>query len=304
MKARGLAIGVALSTALAAPGLAKDDEPVYAASSPWTLDYDTDSCALRRMFGDGDDSIYLELIRFGPGPKLQALVASNRMKPRNPGKFKYRFDPAEAEWNDVDWAPTIKTDNGFAGVIFMPSLIRASEDRNPTQVTERRPDLSSLDTRDAEREFAAQTERLAIRGAFRERIVLRLGSMAQPIAALNECIAELMTHWDIDLEAHKTLTRMATPLDFEKAARMVSYPPKMAEKRMPGIVNVRLSIDETGRVSRCRVQMPLSDPEFEASSCADIQHAFEFEPALDKDGKPIASFWTRAVVFQSAFIGR
>ena len=43
--------------------------------------------------------------------------------------------------------------------------------------------------------------------------------------------------------------------------------------------------------------MPLSDPAFEESSCADIQHAFEFEPALDKDGKPMPSYWTTRVVF-------
>lgn len=121
------------------------------------------------------------------------------------------------------------------------------------------------------------------------------------MTALHDCVDELVTHWGIDVEAHKTLTRPALPIDMAAAASMVGYPPKMLRQRMPGLVNVRLAIDEAGRVTACHIQMPLSDPEFAASSCADIQHAFEFEPALDKDGKPIASYWVTRVVFQ---IGR
>jgi hypothetical protein len=43
--------------------------------------------------------------------------------------------------------------------------------------------------------------------------------------------------------------------------------------------------------------MPMSDPEFEESSCADIQHAFEFEPALDNDGNPMKSYYITSVQF-------
>ena len=117
---------------------------------------------------------------------------------------------------------------------------------------------------------------------------------------LNECIDELMTHWGIDIEAHKTLTRSAAPIDLEQAARMIDYPPKMVQRSLQGLVNIRLDIDETGRVTDCHIQMPLSDPVFEESSCADIQHAFEFEPALDKDGKPLKSYYITSVRFQMA----
>lgn len=78
---------------------------------------------------------------------------------------------------------------------------------------------------------------------------------------------------------------------------MMDYPPKMLRRSMPGLVNVRLAIDERGLITACHIQMPLSDPEFEASSCADIQHALEFDPALDKDANPIASYWITTVIF-------
>ncbi len=55
MKLVSLTIGsvaVLLSTAPALPTAAQDGAGL-APSTPWTVDYDTDSCALRRMFGEG-----------------------------------------------------------------------------------------------------------------------------------------------------------------------------------------------------------------------------------------------------------
>jgi TonB family protein len=79
---------------------------------------------------------------------------------------------------------------------------------------------------------------------------------------------------------------------------MMDYPPKMLAKGMPGVVNVRLAIDERGNVAGCSIQMPLADPAFEKSTCADLQHALEFEPALDQNGKPVASYWVTLVDFR------
>jgi hypothetical protein len=115
---------------------------------------------------------------------------------------------------------------------------------------------------------------------------------------MNECLDELVTHWGIDVDAHRTLTRHATPTNLKRVPRMMDYPPKMLAKGMPGYVNVRLDINESGGISACHIQMPLSDPEFERSTCADLQHALIFDPALDTDGTPIRSYWITQVRFQ------
>jgi hypothetical protein len=156
--------------------------------------------------------------------------------------------------------------------------------------------FDSIDFRAIEREQAAGISAMRVRGLGPE-FTLRLGKLEAPIVALQDCVDELMTHWNIDVEAHKTLTRRATPIDPGASASMLDYPPRMVQQRMPGLVNVRLAIDETGKITACSIQMPLSDPDFEESSCADIQHAFDFEPALDKAGEPIASYWITKVVF-------
>lgn len=294
MKLSGLLVAVATVVAAARPAMA-EEPPGLAPSSAWNLHYDTDSCALRRVFGEGENRIYLELRRFEPGVSLQVVVASSRMKPENPADFKFRFDGA-ADWSDVSFAPTMTLGGGFRGVLFSSALIDLPEYDQLEDGLDAY--LRTIDYRAAEQAFAAKTRNLTLRGAFSKTVALQLGSMTRPVEALNQCVDELLYHWGIDVEAHKSLTRPALPINLPEIPRMIDYPPKMVQRSMPGVVNIRLGIDETGRITGCHIQMPLSDPAFEESSCANIQHALEFEPALDKDGKPIPSYWVTKVIFQ------
>lgn len=287
-----------LAIALAAPlatAAAAQDKPALAPSTSWTLDYDTDSCALRRMFGEGDKRAYLELRRFQPGLGLQAVVASSWMQAKSRAEFKYRLNDAGA-WLDTG-GNVLKMDGWSGGVLFAPTLVYLPETEE-MEALERDAYLKSIDWQARETSSAAAADTLTLRGAFRSDLSLKIGSLDKPMAALNQCIDELMTHWGIDVEAHKALTRPAVPLNLPEVPRMIDYPPKMLRQFMPGVVNIRLAIDETGRITACHIQMPLSDPAFEETSCADIQHALEFDPALDKDGKPIPSYWVTRVVFQ------
>lgn len=294
MKYQALAIVLALSAAC--PAAAKETTPL-APSGDWTLDYANDSCALRRSFGEGENRTLLEFRRFAPGATLQTLVATSNTKPKRRIEVEYRLG-SEGEWSEAGAGLAVSLGNGFKGVIFRHSLFELPELDEIEDPIERDARLMELDWRSIEKEAAAGIETIALRRAFPKEIALQLGSLSKPIVALNECVDELTTHWNIDVEAHKTLTRRAVPINFAEVPSMMDYPPKMIQQHMPGIVNVRLAIDVAGRISACHIQMPLSDPEFEESSCADVQHALEFEPALDKDGKPIASYWVTTVIFE------
>lgn len=284
---------LALSTS-AMPAVAQDS-PALAPSTPWNIDYDTDSCALRRVFGEGDRQAFLELRRFDRAPGLQATVTSNLTEARRSDGFKYRFG-GNTDWSEAT-ANRITTDGGFSGVLFS-ALLADFYFVEDNSAAGRAIGLRSFDWQAVEKEAAARADSLALRGVFSRPLVLQLGSLEKPIEALNQCVDELMTHWGIDVEAHKTLTRPAVPINLPEVPRMIDYPPKMLRQRLAGVVNIRLSIDERGQITACHIQMPLSDPAFEESSCADVQHALEFEPALDKDGKPIPSYWITKVVFQ------
>jgi hypothetical protein len=293
------AVAVVVSAAAASPA-ASQDRPGLAPSTAWTLDYADDSCALRRIFGEGEDQVYLEFRRFEPDLGLQTVIGSRRMKARQPVHFTYRFGN-EADWQDVTGANTVTLDTEnaeFSGVLFNPRFLVLPEyDELENDELAKFNYRQSHDLRAAESQAAASVDSITLRGAFRQELTLQLGRLDAPIKALNQCIDELMTHWGIDVEAHKTLTRPAVPINLPEVGSMIDYPPKMVRAEMQGVVNVRLAIDETGRITSCHIQMPLSDPEFEESSCVDVQHAIDFDPALDKDGTPIASYWVTKVNF-------
>lgn len=290
------AITTALLIGWACPVEAQDVRGL-APNGGWLLDYADDSCALRRMFGEGNNQAYLEFRRFGPRLGLQTTVTSNRMRPKNPANFKYRFGEL-TDWRDAGIA-TLNMEQGFRGVLFNSSFVHLPEaDELEGRLQEEEEFFQSIDTRAIETAAAPQANSITLRGAFSRDLTLLLGPLDKPITALNACVDELMSHWGIDLEAHKTLTRKAMPVNLNEVPSMMSYPPKMIRASMPGLVNIRLAIDETGRITGCHIQMPLSDPAFEESSCADIQHTLDFDPALDKDGKAIASYWITGVQFR------
>ena len=287
------AIAAALSAAIVSPARAEDAAGL-APSSPWTVNYDDDSCALGRWFGEGDERSYLEIRRFGPGLGLQTTITSSKWDARNTGSFRYRFGKLD-HWRDVKGALSMTWDNDVSGVLFELEIVDLPDLNDPL---EHEIYLRSIDLKAIEREHAVPIDSITLRGAFGREVTLRLGSLDAPIGALQTCVDELITHWGIDVEAHKTLSRPTAPTNLREVPRMMDYPPKMLVRSMPGLVNIRLDIDETGQITACHIQMPLSDPVFEESSCADIQHALEFDPALDKDGKPIASYWITRVHFQ------
>jgi TonB family protein len=289
---RLLALATATSSLIATPAHAED---AFAPSGPWAIDYDADSCALRRSYWAGDEMVYVEIRRFAPGSALQTTIGNSRARQIARPRVAYRFTDDE-DWQEPGLGVSVTLASGVNAVIFEPSFLDLPELEAIEDEAERAAYMRSVDLGAIERQQAAAINSIRIRGIGPE-FILPLGKFSGPIGALQDCTDELTSHWGIDVEAHKTLTRRAQPTNWRAGARMLDYPPAMFRRGLPGLVNVRLSIDETGKVTACRIQMPLSDPAFEVSSCADIQEAFKFEPALDKDGKPIASYWTTRVRF-------
>ena len=138
------------------------DGPALAPIGPWKIDYDTDSCALRRMFGTGEDQVYLEIRRFGPTEGLQAIIGTGGMKARRTGAFRYRFD-SDTKWREVKGANTLELANGFSGVLFFPTFVDLPELEEVEDLHQRAAYLESIDFPALEREAAARITRLTLR---------------------------------------------------------------------------------------------------------------------------------------------
>ncbi len=123
--------------------------------------------------------------------------------------------------------------------------------------------------------------------------------MDKPLAALSTCIDELMTHWGIDIEKHKKLSRSVVPDG--NPGRWIKgndYPTDMLHQRQPALVQFRLSVDETGAVTGCHIQKTTRPKEFDDAVCKSLTRRANFLPALDENGKPIKSFYRNTVRFQ------
>jgi hypothetical protein len=138
-----------------------------------------------------------------------------------------------------------------------------------------------------------EAEGLLIERAFNEPLFLRTGSLRAPMDAMRTCLDELYSHWGIDVEAHKTLSRPAIPLDYARIVREITetYPESMLRGGNQGSLRVRLGVAADGKPIGCHMQVQYNEEEFERVACQKLMRHALFAPALDKDGRAIASFY-------------
>jgi len=68
------------------------------------------------------------------------------------------------------------------------------------------------------------------------------------------------------------------------------YPPSVSDVPAPRPLLTRLSIDAQGRVTHCAVTQSSGDAAYDATTCRLVEQRFRFKPALDPQGRPVASF--------------
>ena len=74
-----------------------------------------------------------------------------------------------------------------------------------------------------------------------------------------------------------------------------SYPPEAIRANRQGRVLVRLDIDAAGAVAACTVTESSGTAALDEGTCALARERGRFNPAIDQDGKPIASQYTLPV---------
>lgn len=293
MMARFTALIMAMGAFAASPAWARETIELQP-SSKWVLDYEEDSCVLIRQFGEGERTTYLTMRRYGPNSQLQITVSSDARFNRSDG-FEYRFNHSE-EWRDA-YGFNVEMDNGFNGVFFQ-GWLEANPPGDSDIDEEDLHTVLQLGSAQSELAAAATADGIHLRSAFASDIVLVTGSLAKPIEALRTCAEDLVSFWGYDPEVQSNLSRPAKPTNFRDITRRIKYPPRMARRGTPGVLNLRLSIEADGTVSACKLQMALADPEFERFACNGIMDTAKFEPAQDNGGEAVASYYLTSVIFR------
>lgn len=295
------AVGIA---SFATPANAKDEKLplILMPSSPWNLDYADDSCRLARIFGEGDDKVAFYIERYEPGDRFFLMVAGGPLDGSSRTNARFGFGPNGKEREGTG-------EMGSFGA-YAPALFESNMALMP--LSDDNDDYNALTSFDAEKTAAdtdvlgqelsaaqeANIEWLEVQRRSKQPVRLALGPMGEPMAAMRTCTQQLLTDWGIDVEAHKGLTRRATPT--RNPGRWMSssdYPTGLLRKGMQGLVQVRLSVGTDGKPTQCHIQKSTRPQGFDDAVCDALMRKARFDPALDKDGKPLASYWRTSVRF-------
>lgn len=288
---------------------AADDGPrILSANTDWLLDFGEERCSLIREFSDGADTIRLQIESYGPAPGYRVtisgdLVAGSDAAPIT--EFRVGYSP------DTDKREAMSMVVGRLGdqkaISFGPGFL---------------PDAPWSDVRG--REFERGVRGMTVDFKGRRPFRLETGSMADPFVVMHQCVDDLVGSWGIDPETHRTLSRPPMLLELPEGYRTVEVDleeshPGPTERRYRPIAEeqarrragpvpragyaspIRVMIDAAGQQTECVAQVASVSEETRQTICE--RFAGPYQPALDAEGRPVASFvqWgTSASVIQVA----
>lgn len=266
--------------------------------SSWHVNYADDRCRLGREFGEGDQQTYLFFDRYGPGEYFRLLLAGKQVAAKSDKlEATVQFGPSEGEQelhffkgNLAKWPALVFTSQSRIGLPTEAEFLK---------IKNRSKDDFSFDVAPISAERQKAVKYVTFGKPLRRHITLQTGSMRAPLVALDKCIDNLMTTWGIDVEKHRMLSREVQP--HQSPANWVvskDYPLNMLSAGQPAIVEFRLSVGADGVPTACYIQSTTRPKEFDDAVCKSVMRRARFAPALDAEGKPLASYYRNSVRFQ------
>ncbi|MFC3096641.1 hypothetical protein [Alteraurantiacibacter palmitatis] len=271
---------------------AQDRSRVFQPSGPWTADFGDDYCRLLRTFSDGRETVSISFEKIDTGPTMRLTVLGNAPSVyRGSDEIGVEFVPS-ASPRRLPFARSTSTDGQqlliFSGVaIDDGSAAPMGENAAPPPAT-----LPSAAERDAQ-ELArgAQITALSLTSGLTTPVRIETGSLRNAMEVLQTCGYDLLSIWGLDPEKHRTLSRPAFPPPGPLLANGTI--PFGEFSRLAGGSNmVRVMVSAEGRPTACEIHYPTLSANVNTRICAQIMDNVRFQPALDAEGQPMASYWT------------
>lgn len=271
---------------------------VLTPSSNWVVDYADNKCRLARVFGEGSGRAILFFEQGSPGSSFGITAAGLNIKSfRNDRPTLVRVNEALDERETDPFKGSV---DGVGQALIYSSLqfgylVTGEKERDETENDAPQAGLPSLDL-----ENAAKADFIEFRQA-RNRIRFDTGNMRAPIAALDKCSADLVRAWGLDLDRHLTAMRMPVWTNRKEVARRIvaHYPGQALMRGTQGIISMRVMLDTEGMVTDCQLERTTKSESLESSACQEMKRA-RFDPALDREGKAMESFYATRIVYKIA----
>lgn len=288
---------VALLSIMVSPSVDAAQPPLQLKqTSSWNVDYADDRCRLMRQFGEGEEKVFAIFDRYGPGERFRMIIAGKPVRTSmNNGEATIQFGPTESEQR----LGFYKGDLGeYPALVFHSQARVAPPSAAEQALIEKRKDDEWIEIAPVDPAREAAIRNLTIGKPLRRTLILETGSMRKPLEALGTCVNNLMTSWGIDVERHRNLTRAAAPLTSPVQWVVSSdYPVKMLSAGQPAIVEFRMAVSADGNPASCHIQSTTRPKEFDKAVCGSLMKRARFSPALDAEGKPLASYYRNTVRF-------
>ena len=252
------------SVALAAilPGIARaaPPEPLKPAGS-WVLDYGETQCIASRAYGDGKNALTFAIRPAPNGSNYELLVGRERYAPRY----------AEELDGSVD----------FGRGPIKAWLLHYGDSKKRVSVHQFR--ISAADMAQA-----GAANRVTLRAGDGTSATIALTNMPELLKGMQACTADLQHYWNIE-EPEKQKVAVDVKGDVRSVFKPTDYPADAMKLRQEGKVQFLLLINEQGKVAGCNVVQASGIPALDGMGCQVIVERAKFQPALDRQGKPIRS---------------
>lgn len=251
-------------------------------SDGWRVDYGINECRLIRKFGDATHSTTFQLSRVDPNPDFAPAlaIASEKLKPsENPVQI------------------FISVDGHAERLKLGGSVLRVVSDAPPIMYTSGAGTFSDV----IQANIAAKQETTITVTVGNTIIGLALGNLEKPLHALDGCVDDLVRTFGYDPEAQRAIKARAMPVTSTGTwFNTTDYPVALSYTSKSGGVMAWLDISDRGGITGCHVMEAGGDPAFEQLTCEVAKKNGRFTPALDKTGKPIATYFVLRVMWRAA----
>lgn len=288
MRISGLAL-LASFLSVAAPVNAAEEAVVLSPVSRWHLDYGEQTCRLARIFQNGSNRHILFFDQFGPGDSFGMTAAGPAF-----ASFRTRGEVTLGFGTEINRTnPFYLGEVPQMGTALIFGLVRVADgDAEAETPDEERTELPAIDLK------AVHTiDHIRIEQG--KRIVkFETGNLEEPFEALNNCSQSLLTHWGLDLDRHRKVTRYPQWTNLEQVADAIvkDYPSPALRKGEMGIVRMRLIIDANGKVETCETLNSTVLDTLKSPACVKMRKA-RFKPAVDASGKPMRSYYITSIMY-------